>query len=394
MRCSGFHIGCSPANQAPTQNHNRFIGLNNFLDRLLVPHGVDGLGRGDGAALCKATLIRRSLNGGLTRSVIGGARRCVTETEIEAGAHDALGLFDIDECRAQPGDLRREGNLAGAEIVIVIFDEAGEKASEGIFPADADGSSRARLARRISGPEDDRGRPIIVALPRAATSDVAEEATPGVADAAGHARQRADLAVIGNADLARAVMAAFGIRPGIVALDADYEAAAKLIVATGLGAANQAMLIVLAERLAEKIAAGRAHDPVFLRGPQTPRMAAKVAAAPAPNRDGRRRRLVDGKAHVGRDRWARQRNQRGGAEQEFPHHLAPAMKGGAVCNAWTWNTVADAPHPRGFAQRRRAVVGNRDLWRRCRLSCPLPAAVGFGPFMMPNAGKTRVGTAR
>ena len=24
-----------PANQAPIQNHNRFIGLNNFLDRLL-----------------------------------------------------------------------------------------------------------------------------------------------------------------------------------------------------------------------------------------------------------------------------------------------------------------------------------------------------------------------
>ena len=46
-----------------------------------------------------------------------GARRRVTETEIEAGAHDALGLFDIDECRAQPRDLRREGNLAGAEIV-------------------------------------------------------------------------------------------------------------------------------------------------------------------------------------------------------------------------------------------------------------------------------------
>src|SRR5262245_30094000 len=295
---------------------------------LLVPHGVDGLGRGDGAALCKATLIRRSLNGGLTRSVIGGARRGVTETEIEAGAHDALGLFDIDECRAQPGDLRREGNLAGAEIVIAIFDEAGEKVGEGIFPADADGPSRARLARRISGPEDDRGRPIIVALPGAATPDVAEEATPGVADAAGHARQRADLAVIGNADLARAVVAAFGVRPGIVALDADHEAAGKVIVATGLGAANPAMLIVLAERLAEKIAAGRAHDPVFLRGPQTARMAAEVAAAPAPNRDDRRR-LIDGKAHVGRARRSHQRNQRGRCEQEFPHHLAPAMKKGA-----------------------------------------------------------------
>src|SRR5262249_6503515 len=239
----------------------------------LVPHGVDGLGRGNGAALCKATLIRRSLNRGLTRSIIGGARRGVTETEIEAGAHDALGLFDIDECRAQPGDLRREGNLAGPEIVIVIFDEAGEKGGEGIMPADAHGSSRARLPRRESGPEDDRGRPIIVTLPGAATLDVAEEATPGVADAAGHARQRADLAVIGNADLARAVVAALGVRPGIVALDADHEAAGKLIVATGLGAADEAMLIVLAERLAEKIATGRAHDPVLLRGPQAARMA-------------------------------------------------------------------------------------------------------------------------
>src|SRR5262245_24868487 len=265
---------------------------------------------------------------GPQRSVIGGARRGITETEIEAGAHDALGLFDIDECRAQPGDLRREGNLAGAEIVIVIFDEAGEKVGEGIFPADADGSSRARLARRVSGPEDDRGRPIIVALPGAATPDVAEEATPSVADAAGHARQRADLAVIGNADLARAVVAAFGVRPGVVALDADHEAAGKLIVATGLGAADEAMLIVLPERLAKKIAAGRAHDPVFLRGPQTARMAAEVAAAPAPDRDDRRRRLVDRKAHVGRARWSYQRNQRGRCEQEFPHHLAPAMERG------------------------------------------------------------------
>src|SRR5262249_39139758 len=101
---------------------------------LLVPHGVDGLGRGDVAAPCKATLIRRSLNGGLTHSLISGARRGVTETEIEPGAHDALGLFDIDECRAQPGDLRREGNLAGAEIGIVIFDETGGEGGGGIFP--------------------------------------------------------------------------------------------------------------------------------------------------------------------------------------------------------------------------------------------------------------------
>src|SRR5262249_21344888 len=113
---------------------------------------------------------------------------------------------------------------------------------------------------------------------------------------------------------------------GIVALNADHEAAGKLIVATGLGTADPAMLIVLAERLAEKIAAGRAHDPVFLRGRKTARMAAEIAAAPAPDRAGRRRRPLEGKAIVGRARWAGQRNQRGRCEQDFPHHLAPAMK--------------------------------------------------------------------
>src|SRR5262249_56847696 len=118
------------------------------------------------------------------------------ERELEGGGQAALVLLDSEEGRAQPGDSGREGNRGGAKIVIVIFDEAGEKVGEGISPADADGPSRARLARRISGPEDDRGRPIIVALPGAAAPDVAEEATPGVADAAGHARQRADLAVI------------------------------------------------------------------------------------------------------------------------------------------------------------------------------------------------------
>src|SRR5262249_6905318 len=275
-------------------------------------------------------------------------------TDVEAGAHHALRFFDIDECRAQPSDLRREGNLARAEIVVVIFDEAGEDVGEGIFTADADGPTRARLPRRVSSPEDDRGRPIIVALPGAAAPDVAEEAIPGVADTAGHARQRPDLAVIGNADLARAVVAALGIGPGIVALNADHKAAGKLIVATDLGAADEAMLIVFAERLAVKGAAGGAHDPVLLRRPQAARMAAEEAARPAPSRDDRRRWLIAWQPHVGRDRRAYQRNHRGRCDQDFPHHLAPAMRG-AVCNARTWNTVADAPHPHGFAKRRRRL---------------------------------------
>src|SRR5437764_13954781 len=107
------------------------------------------------------------------RSVLGGDRRRVTaEAEVEADAHNALGLLDIDECRTEPDDLRRQRNRAGPEVVIIVFDEAGHKAGEGIFAADADGPSRPRLARGIGGAEDDGGRPIVVPLPRGTAPDV------------------------------------------------------------------------------------------------------------------------------------------------------------------------------------------------------------------------------
>src|SRR5260221_11197779 len=266
----------------------------------LVPCGVNG--RRDGAAPRKPPIIRHCRNGGLMLSVVG-ARRRVTEPEIEAGAHDALGLVDIDECRAQADDLRRESDLAGAEIVIIVFDEAGEDIGEGILAADTDGPARARLARRIRGPKQDRGRPIFVALPRRPAPDVAEQTIPGVTDAAGESRERLDLAVVGDADLAPPAMAAFGIGPGIVALDADHEAAGELIVAPGLRAAKPTVQRVFAEGLAVKSAAGRAHDPVLRLRPHTACMAADVAAAPAPNRDDRRR-LIGGKGDVGPGRPA------------------------------------------------------------------------------------------
>src|SRR5260221_4293179 len=282
------------------------LRLENRIDENVVAHGPlvqNGVnGARDGAAPRKLLIIRHLLNGDLTRSVVG-ARRRVTETEIEAGAHDALGLVDIDECRAQADDLRRESDLAGAEIVIIVFDEAGEDIGEGILAADTEGPARARLARRIRGPEPDRRCPIFVALPRRTAPDVAEQAIPGVADAAGHPRHRLDLAVVGDADLARTVMAAFGIGPGIVALDADHEAAGKLIVAPGLLAAKPAVQRVFAERLAVKSAAGRAHDPILRLRPQTAGMAADEAATPAPNRNDRRR-LIGGKGDVGPGRPA------------------------------------------------------------------------------------------
>ena len=122
-------------------------------------------------------------------------------------------------------------------------------------------------------------------------------------------------------------MAALGIGPGIVALDADHEAAGELIVATGLHAAKPAIDMVSAQRLAEKIAAGRPVGPILL-GPQAAGMAAEEAAAPAPNRHNWRRRLVDGRAHVGRGRWTHQRHQRDRSEEEFPHDAPPVKTKG------------------------------------------------------------------
>src|SRR5262245_58035976 len=77
--------------------------------------------------------------------VLANSRICwrsaplAAEAKIEAGAHDALGLFDIDEGRPQPNDLRRERDLASTEIEIIVFDEAGQEIGEGIFAADTEG---------------------------------------------------------------------------------------------------------------------------------------------------------------------------------------------------------------------------------------------------------------
>ncbi len=127
--------------------------------------------------------------------------------------------------------------------------------------------------------------------------------------------------MIGNADLARAIVTALGVRPGIVTLDADQQAAGKLIVAAGLHAAEPAVRLVSAERLAEKGAAGRAHNPVFLLRPEAAGMAPEIAACPAPNRG--ERRLVERSAHVGADGWIGQRNQSGRCKQDFTHENVP-----------------------------------------------------------------------
>src|SRR5262245_43337584 len=109
----------------------------------------------------------------LKRALPGGSRGNPTaEAEVETRAHHARGRFEIDKCRAQSDDLRGKADVARAKIVIAVFDEAGQKVGKGVLAADPDGPARARLARGVSRPEHDRGRPIIVALPGAAAPDI------------------------------------------------------------------------------------------------------------------------------------------------------------------------------------------------------------------------------
>ena len=63
--------------------------------------------------------------------------------------------------------------------------------------------------------------------------------------------------MIGDAQFARAVVAAPGVDPGVVALDPDHKTTGELIVASALHAAKPAFGLMFAERLAEERAAGR-----------------------------------------------------------------------------------------------------------------------------------------
>src|SRR5262249_47761381 len=102
------------------------------------------------------------------------------ETDIDTGAYDARRLFDVDECRAQSGNLRRERNLLGAEVVVVVFNKAGQDVGEGIFAANPDGPSGSCFTRNIGRSQHDRRGPKFITLPGATTLDVAKEAIPGI----------------------------------------------------------------------------------------------------------------------------------------------------------------------------------------------------------------------
>ena len=93
---------------------------------------------------------------------------------------------------------------------------------------------------------------------------------PGVADPPGDRGERLDVAVIEDAELECAGMAALGVSPPVVPRYANHDAAGKLIVATGLNASDPIIEIMSAERLAVKVAAGSARDPFLTLSPRPP----------------------------------------------------------------------------------------------------------------------------
>src|SRR5262249_57071562 len=70
---------------------------------------------------------------------LGVSATLAAEAKIETSAHHTFGFFDIDEGRFQANHLRRERDLAGAEIEIIVFDEGRYDVREGIFAADTYG---------------------------------------------------------------------------------------------------------------------------------------------------------------------------------------------------------------------------------------------------------------
>src|SRR5712691_2677352 len=179
-------------------------------------------------------------------SVAGHDRPAEAELEIEAGFHDVLGFANIDigEHPARDG---REGDRAGAEVVVVVLDHSAEPVGERVFAADADRPSPAILARSDGhggGRGDEPG--VVVPFPGAAALDVAEEAVPGITDAAGDRGQRLRARVeSGQAD-DRIEMSARRIRPIEVALDAKHPTA-NLPVAPGLDAADSVARVMAPE---------------------------------------------------------------------------------------------------------------------------------------------------
>src|SRR5262245_55626899 len=161
---------------------------------------------------------------------VSGDQGSPTPTPVETTPDDALALANIDIVGEHAGRIE-ECQPARSKVVVIVLDEAGEVVGEGVFAADADGPAAARLPCRVGQrPGADKKSQILVALPGAAALHIAEETVPGVADASGDGRQRADARPIGRQVDGNIVVGSGCIGPGVVALNADHEAAGELIV--------------------------------------------------------------------------------------------------------------------------------------------------------------------
>src|SRR5262249_1094562 len=100
------------------------------------------------------------------------------EQPVQADLDDILRFLDVNIKRG--AGRSDEVIRSGAEAVVVVFNEATQVVREGIFSANTDRPSAARLACR--GDAKRSGDGIVVTLPGAAAFNVTEETAPCVTD--------------------------------------------------------------------------------------------------------------------------------------------------------------------------------------------------------------------
>src|SRR5947208_13065948 len=171
--------------------------------------------------------------------IISGDERRLAKSPVEPGVDNMLVFANVDI--AQREGAKRERNANRAEAVVVILDKARQIKGNAIFKTRAVGPTAARL---VPGREPEGTlNNVLVAFPGAAGLHVAEQPIPGIADAAGHRRQRSRSRAISRPDEERVRMGAHCIGPVKVCLGTEHPAGG-LIVAAALDTAEEGVCIM------------------------------------------------------------------------------------------------------------------------------------------------------
>src|SRR6266508_2054365 len=116
---------------------------------------------------------------------VSGDHRPPAPAQIEAGSQDTLAFANVDIVVEHPCR-RDERERARSKVVVVIFDQPGQVIGEGIFTADTNGPTAARLIRRRDQYAGEQVKSVVVvALPCTTALHVAEEAVPAIPDPGG-----------------------------------------------------------------------------------------------------------------------------------------------------------------------------------------------------------------